>query len=87
MKAEDLKNLLERVQSWPEEAQGELVAVADQIERKLHGEDYFASREELRMIDAAMAALDGGEIASETEIKAAFAQFRSARKLSSRGKR
>jgi hypothetical protein len=74
----DLKNLLKRVQSWPEEAQDELVAVANQIENELQGRDYLASREELQIVDAAMASIDGGEVASEAEIKAAFAKFRSA---------
>lgn len=74
----DLKTLLERVQSWPEEAQDELVAVANQIESELRGRDYLATREELQIIDAAMASIDGGDVVSEAEIKAAFARFRSA---------
>jgi hypothetical protein len=78
MAVTDIKTLLERVQSWPEEAQDELVAVANQIESELRGRDYLATREELQIIDAAMASIDGGEVASEAEIKAAFARFRSA---------
>jgi hypothetical protein len=78
MTTTDLKNLLERVQTWPEEAQDELVAVANQIENELQGRDYLATREELQIIDAAMAAIDGGEVATDAEIKAAFAKFRSA---------
>jgi hypothetical protein len=78
MTTSDLKNLLERVQTWPEEAQDELVAVANQIESELQGRDYLATREELRIIDAAMAAIDGGEVATDAEIAAAFAKFRSA---------
>jgi hypothetical protein len=78
MTVTDLKNLLERIQTWPEEAQDELVAVANQIESELQGRDYLATREELRIIDAAMAAIDGGEVATDVEIKAAFAKFRSA---------
>jgi hypothetical protein len=74
----DLKNLLERIQTWPEEAQDELVAVANQIESELQGRDYLATREELRIIDAAMASIDGGEVATDVEIKAAFAKFRPA---------
>jgi hypothetical protein len=74
----DLKNLLERAQAWPEEAQDELVAVANQIESELQGRDYLATQEELQIIDAAMASIDGGETATEVEIKAAFAKFRSA---------
>jgi hypothetical protein len=78
MTVTDLKNLLERVQTWPEEAQDELVAVANQIESELQSRDYHATQEELQIIDAAMASIDGGEVATEAEIKAAFAKFRSA---------
>lgn len=78
MTTTDLKNLLERVQAWPEEAQDELVAVANQIESELEGRDYLATQEELQIIDAAMASIDRGETATEVEIRAAFAKFRSA---------
>jgi hypothetical protein len=71
----DLKALFERAQSWPEEAQDELAAVASEIEQELHG-DYLATQEELRVIDAAMASIDAGETASDAEIKTAFAKFR-----------
>lgn len=74
----DLKHLLERAQTWPEAAQDELVAVANQIESELKGRDYLATQEELRIIDAAMAAIDSGEIATDEEIRAALAKFRSA---------
>ena len=70
----DLRRLLERAQTWPEEAQNELVAVADQIERELHG-DYVATQEELKVIDAAMASIDAGESATEAEVRTAFAKF------------
>jgi hypothetical protein len=78
MTATDLKDLLERVQAWPEEAQDELVAVAKQIESELQGRDYLATREELQVIDAAMASIDRGEAATDLEIKAAFTKFRTA---------
>jgi hypothetical protein len=74
----DLKELLERARTWPEEAQDELVAVANQIEHELQGKDYHATREELRIIDAAMASIDAGDSATDDEIKAAFAKFRQA---------
>jgi len=77
MTATDLKELMERVRSWPEEAQNELAAVANQIERELHGGDYVSSREELQIIDDAIASIDSGEFAAEDEIAAAFAKFRS----------
>jgi hypothetical protein len=78
MSVSDLKDLLERARTWPEEAQDELVAVANQIERELQGRDYHATQEELRIIDAAMASIDAGEIATDDEIKTAFARFRQA---------
>jgi predicted transcriptional regulator len=77
MTGTELKNLLERIQAWPEEAQNELVAVADLIESELRS-DYSASREELQAIDAAMASIDAGEFATDDEVSAAFAKFRSA---------
>ena len=76
MTAADLKSLLERVQNWPEEAQDELVALANEIENELQGKDYIATREELQAIDEAVASLDRGEAASDREVEAAFARFR-----------
>ena len=78
MTVSDLKDLLERVRTWPEEAQDELVAIANQIEHELQGKDYHATQDELRTIDAAIALIDAGEIATDDEIKTAFAKFRQA---------
>ena len=74
----NLKDLLERVESWPEAAQSELVAVVNQIESELQGGDYIATREELEIIDAAIASIDAGETVSPAEIKALFAKYRQA---------
>jgi predicted transcriptional regulator len=76
MTATDLKNLLERAQAWPKEAQDELVAVAHQIESEMQGRHYLATRQELRIIDAAMASIDAGEAATDDEIEKVFAKFR-----------
>ena len=72
----EIKNLLERVQTWPEEAQNELVAIANQIESELRGDEYAATVDELQVIDAAMASLDASESATDVEVAAAFAKFR-----------
>ncbi|WP_454624578.1 hypothetical protein [Bradyrhizobium cenepequi] len=77
MTAAELKNLLKRIQEWPEAAQDELVAVAEQIENELRSDGYVATPEELLAIDAAIASIDAGEIATEREVEAAFAKFRS----------
>jgi len=78
MTTKDLKSLLERVQSWPEEAQDELVDVANQIESELQNREYLATQEELRIIDAAMSSIDRGEFATDAEVETMFAKFRSA---------
>ena len=67
------KKLLESVESWPEEDQEELAEAARSIAPRRLGV-YRATPEEL-------AAIDEGErsgIASEEEVTAAFAKFRSA---------
>ncbi len=74
MTAADLKNLMERIQTWHEEAQNELVAA--QIESELQGDGYTATQNELQAIDEAMASLDAGEFATDPEVAAAFAKFR-----------
>lgn len=76
MAANDLRNLLERAQTWPKEAQNELVAVASEIESELLGGEYVATQEELRSIDAALASIDRGEVATDIEVADAFAKFR-----------
>ena len=76
MTAAELKNLLDRVQSWPEAAQDEFVSIANQIESELQAQDYVATQDELRIIDAAMASIDAGELATDGETAAAFAKFR-----------
>ncbi|MBK3662486.1 hypothetical protein JJE66_14660 [Bradyrhizobium diazoefficiens] len=75
MAASDLRNLLERAQTWPEEAQNELVALANEIESELLGGEYLATQEELRSIDAALASIDRGEVATDAEVAEAFAKF------------
>ena len=72
----DLKSLLERVQSWPESAQDELLSVAREIETELKTGEYVASADELQAIDEAIASFDAGEFASDAEIAAMRAKFR-----------
>ena len=76
MTKHDLKSLLERVQSWPESAQDELIAVANEIETELKTGEYVASADELQAIDEAIASLDAGEFASDAEIAAVRARLR-----------
>lgn len=60
------------------ERQGDSAMAADKTIRntpKPHDE-YVATPEELAAIDAAIASIEAGEVASEAEIEAAFARFR-----------
>jgi hypothetical protein len=43
---------------------------------KKQSQNYLATQEELRIIDAAIASIDDGKVATNAEIKAAFAKFR-----------
>ena len=52
------------------------MSIANQIESELQSQDYVATRDELRVIDAAMASIDAGECATDEEIAGAFAKFR-----------
>ncbi|MGH7074662.1 MAG: hypothetical protein ACREFD_10735 [Stellaceae bacterium] len=70
-----LEALLHRARRWPEDAQDELMQLGEQIEIELKG-DYQATQDELRVIDAALAAIDRGEIASEEKVETAFVRFR-----------
>ncbi len=67
-----LKAVLDRVSTWPEERQRELAELVLEIEAEMSGGAYQASSEELAAIDEALA----GDPATEDEIGAAFAAFR-----------
>jgi hypothetical protein len=69
-----LKDVLERAQTWPEEAQAELAEIALEIEAALRGGVYHATPEELKAIDEA----DRSGTASDRDVDAAFATFRRA---------
>jgi hypothetical protein len=70
------KQLLERVASWPDEDIEKLEEAAREIEAWRSGQ-YRATEDELRAIDEAIAELDRGEAATEAQVRAAYAKFRS----------
>jgi hypothetical protein len=72
MNKDQVKAVLDRVPTWPEDRQQELAEVALEIEAELAGTGYDATADELAAIDEGLA----GEPASDEEIKAAFAAFR-----------
>jgi predicted transcriptional regulator len=75
MKSKELAALVERVESWPEAAQQQLAAIGLEIEQDLSGV-YHASPEELKAIDEGVAAADRGEFATDEEVEAVLAKFR-----------
>jgi hypothetical protein len=74
MTKDEVKAVLERVPTWPEDRQQKLVEVAVEIEAKLAGAGYQATPDEFAAIDEGL----GGKAASKEEVKAAFALFRKA---------
>lgn len=72
-----LKDLLEKAQAWPEEAQEELVAYGRELESAMSGE-YHATPEELAGIDRGLSASRAGKFATDEEVREAFAKFGSA---------
>ena len=72
MTKDQIKAVLERVSTWPEDRQQELAEVALEIEAELAGAGYHATPDELAAIDEGLA----GEAADEEEVKAAFGLLR-----------
>jgi predicted transcriptional regulator len=75
MKTKQLTEALERVETWPAQAQDELARVALEMEAEIKGV-YHASAEELAGIDRGLRAADAGVFASDNEVEAAFAKLR-----------
>jgi predicted transcriptional regulator len=71
-----LKDVLERVKAWPEEAQRELAEIALEIDAELSGGIYHATPGEFRGIDRGLQAAREGRFANEAEVKAVFAKHR-----------
>jgi hypothetical protein len=72
MTKDQVKAVLQRVPTWPNNRQQELAEIALEIEAELAGAEYDATPDELTAIDEGLAV----EAASDEEVKAAFALFR-----------
>jgi hypothetical protein len=72
MTKDQVKEVLERIPSWPEDRQQELAELALDIEAELTGAEYRATADELAAIDEGL----GSEAATAEEVEAAFAKFR-----------
>jgi hypothetical protein len=72
-----VKDILGRVESWPQEDQEELAELARDIEARRNGV-YHATPQELAAIDDALHEVARGDVASTEAVNAAFAKFRGA---------
>ena len=68
-------DLIRRVQSWPQEAQQELVQVASEIEDSLKAGTYRATPSELLGIDRGLRKAAEGKFVSSAEVEATFAKY------------
>jgi len=73
-----LKEAMQRVESWPQEAQEELAEIAFEIDARLKGGKYHATLEELEGIDRGLKAAREGRFATDEEVEAVFAKHRRA---------
>jgi hypothetical protein len=76
MNTKALKEALERVESWPQEAQEELAELAFEIDARLKGGKYHATPDELAGIDRGLKAAREGRFATDEEVEAVFAKHR-----------
>jgi hypothetical protein len=67
-----LRDILDRIEAWPAEAQDELLEMVREIEAAQAGTEYAATAEELTAIDEA----EKSGLATPEEVAAAFAKFR-----------
>jgi len=71
-----LKDVIERAETWPDEAQAELAAIALEIDASVREGVYRATREELEGIDRGLKAAREGRFATDAEVEAVFAKHR-----------
>ncbi len=70
-----LLELLERAETWPKEAQAELLRVAEEIERE-HTGVYVLNAEERAAVEAGLKDMEENRFAKKDEIEALFAKCR-----------
>jgi predicted transcriptional regulator len=75
MTKEQIENVLERVRTWPQSRQEDAAQVLLAMEAQDVG-PYRLSEEERADIEAALAEIDRGEIASDAEVAAVFNRYR-----------
>lgn len=77
MVAKTLKEVLTRIETWPEEAQEEAAASLLALEEELRS-PYPLTDDDKQAIDRGLKAARDGEFATEAEVRAVFGKFRGA---------
>ena len=76
-----LKEVIERAESWPDDAQAELAAIAFEIDAIVRGGVYQPTQGEFEGMDRGLRAAREGRFATDAEVKAVFAKHRRGSKL------
>jgi predicted transcriptional regulator len=76
MTAKILKDVLERVETWPEEAQAELAQIALEIDANPGSDSYHATPKELAGIDRGLKAAREGRFATDHQVGGIFEKHR-----------
>lgn len=78
MTAKALKDVLQRVEAWPEHAQDMLAELALEIDQELRAGKYHATPAELAGIDRGLKAASEGRFASDDQVEAVIVKHRPA---------
>jgi predicted transcriptional regulator len=77
MKTKKLAEVLERVEAWPPHVQNELAEFALELDAEFKDGEYEPTPEELAGIDRGLRAATEGRFATDRQVEAVFAKFRS----------
>jgi hypothetical protein len=73
-----LEDVLRRAESWPQEAQEELAAIAREIDARIVGGTYDATLAELEGIDRGLQAARENRFVTDEQVEAVFSKHRHA---------
>jgi len=76
MTAKALKDVLERVETWPEDAQDMLAEIAHEIDQELQQDKVRATTAELAGIDRGLKAAREGRLVGQERIEALIVKYR-----------
>jgi predicted transcriptional regulator len=78
MKTKRLTQVLERVETWPAQAQDELAEIARDIDESLTKGDYVPTPAEIAGIDRGLRDAEADRFATDDQLEAALAKLRGA---------